>query len=209
MAKFFQLHSKRAAALYRYRHMQFSADIHEGGFEDSIPLDYRILPGRRRAVEVAIFEKQQSFDDQWRNGIDFIEQKFRLAITKQRRAVATADFQAIVGALGVRGRNATLQKCQRGFRLARLFGDLISLSRQPCLKNRQFGITLPLIERAGTRKGDFPTWSLRQVIKYAAVGAGEKPRLNGGCLELDKNADKEQQQESKREKADLQAAFYH
>ena len=101
-----------------------------------------------------------------------------------------------------------LQKREHGFRLARLFSDFIALRGQPGLKTRQFGITLSLIEGPRAGKGDFPARSFRQFVEDTPISAGEEPRLECGCLKLNKHAEEKEQYQAKAQQADLQPPFY-
>jgi hypothetical protein len=84
VAKFFQLNRESTPALHRHRQVQFGADVEHYRLERAVPLDHRVLPGRCRVIEVAVLQKQQGLDQQWRDGFGFGEQKLRLAVAKQR-----------------------------------------------------------------------------------------------------------------------------
>ena len=134
MAKFFQLYRERAAALHGHLQMQLGADIHHRCFESSIPFNNRILPGCSGTIEVPVLEKKQRFDQKRRNFIEFVKQKLRLAVAKQRRAIKAADFEAGIRAFRIRRRDTVLEKRQHGLRLANLVRKPISLGCQAGLE---------------------------------------------------------------------------
>jgi hypothetical protein len=120
VAKFLQLHGEGAAALNRDGKKKLGADVKQPGLEQPFPFYGRVLPRRARTAEIAVFQKKQSLDQQWRNVVNFFEEKLRLRVPKQGRAVETANIDARPGPFVVGRRNAAADQIEQRFGLARL-----------------------------------------------------------------------------------------